>query len=347
MTEGRPPVLPAMPERDQRKLERQVLLLQSSVASFCVVGMLLGWFGERSGAAQAGAAWIAGYHLLHAGYILQYRIPGRPIPFVERLTPMLDVSCITTAWVVMGHPQSPFWAVYLYALVGYGRRYHGWSYFVISSFILVNIVGGRLAISLKSDQPLMVNADLLTMVVMAAAMALLSHAVGSAWRHAEYRARVLAETDPLTGIANRRVFLERLGILAEDPSSRFALLMLDLDDFKRINDEYGHLRGDEVLAQVARLLRDNIRESDRVARYGGEELIVLMPQTSLTQATALADRLRAMVFEATPASISIGCAIRDPGETAGSVLKRADDLLLSAKRTGKNAVRSSTLRRSA
>ncbi len=331
MTEGSSPVLPAMPERDQRKLERQVLVLQSAIAGFFVAGMFFGWFGTRSEAAVAGAVWIAGYHALHAFYILGYRIPGRPIRIVEWLTPLLDVSCITTAWVVLDQAQSPFWAVYLYALVGYGRRYHGWRYFILASFIVVNVIAGRLAISLNDGQAAMVNADLLTMVVMTAAMASLSHAVGSAWRQAERRARMLAETDPLTGIANRRNFLERL----------------DLDDFKRINDEYGHLRGDDVLAQVARLLHDNIRETDRVARYGGEEFIILMPDTSLAKATALADRLRAMVFEATPASVSIGCAVREHGETAGAVLKRADDLLLSAKRTGKNAVRSTTLRRSA
>lgn len=347
MTEGSSPVLPAMPERDQRKLERQVLVLQSAIASFFVAGMFFGWFGTRSEAAVAGAVWIAGYHALHAFYILGYRIPGRPIRIVEWLTPLLDVSCITTAWVVLDQAQSPFWAVYLYALVGYGRRYHGWRYFILASFIVVNVIAGRLAISLNDGQAAMVNADLLTMVVMTAAMASLSHAVGSAWRQAERRARMLAETDPLTGIANRRNFLERLETLAEDPGQRFALLMLDLDDFKRINDEYGHLRGDDVLAQVARLLHDNIRETDRVARYGGEEFIILMPDTSLAKATALADRLRAMVFEATPASVSIGCAVREHGETAGAVLKRADDLLLSAKRTGKNAVRSTTLRRSA
>ncbi len=347
MTEGSSPVLPAMPERDQRKLERQVLVLQSAIAGFFVAGMFFGWFGTRSEAAVAGAVWIAGYHVLHAFYILGYRIPGRPIRIVEWLTPLLDVSCITTAWVVLDQAQSPFWAVYLYALVGYGRRYHGWRYFILASFIVVNVIAGRLAISLNDGQAAMVNADLLTMVVMTAAMASLSHAVGSAWRQAERRARMLAETDPLTGIANRRNFLERLETLAEDPGQRFALLMLDLDDFKRINDEYGHLRGDDVLAQVARLLHDNIRETDRVARYGGEEFIILMPDTSLAKATALADRLRAMVFEATPASVSIGCAVREHGETAGAVLKRADDLLLSAKRTGKNAVRSTTLRRSA
>jgi GGDEF domain-containing protein len=72
-----------------------------------------------------------------------------------------------------------------------------------------------------------------------------------------------------------------------------------------------------------------------------------MPHSNLTEATAMADRLRARVFEATPASVSIGCAVRVAGEPFESVLKRADDLLLSAKRTGKNAVRSTTLKRSA
>ena len=347
MTLDRPGFVSAIPERDQRKLERQVLVLQSAIAGFFVLGVLLGWFGTQSNASKVGAGWIAGYHIVHAIYILSYRVPGRPIGAVEAVTPMLDVSCITTAWVVLGQAQSPFWAVYLYALVGYGRRYHGWRYLILACFVVLNVVFGRLAITHANGQAAMMNADLLTMAVITSAMASLSHAIGSAWRHAERRARTLAETDPLTGIANRRVFLERLERIAQDPGEEFALLMLDLDDFKRINDEYGHLRGDDVLATVARLLSDNIRKTDQVARYGGEEFVIAMPQASLAEATAMADRLRGRVFDATPASVSIGCAVRDRGEPFDSVLKRADDLLLSAKRTGKNAVRSTTLRRSA
>ncbi|MGE3077190.1 MAG: diguanylate cyclase [Dehalococcoidia bacterium] len=345
MTLGTPRTVLAMPGPDQPKLERQVLILQSTIAGFFVVGVLLGWFGTHSLASRVGAAWIAGYHVVHAVYILRYRIPGRPLRWAEGLTPILDVSCITTAWVVLDQAVSPFWAVYLYALVGYGRRYHGRRYFLLASFIVANVVFGRLTITANNGQAMMVNADLLTMVVITAAMASLSHAVGSAWRHAELKARTLAETDPLTGIANRRFFLERLEETSQDENASFALLMLDLDDFKRINDEYGHMRGDDVLAQVAFLLSQNIRGNDEVARYGGEEFVIAMPETSLTEATAMADRLRALIFAATPASISIGCAVREAGESFDSVLKRADDLLLSAKRTGKNAVRSSTLRR--
>jgi diguanylate cyclase (GGDEF)-like protein len=347
MTVGRPQVLPAMPERDQRKLEKQVLALQSGIAGFFVAGVLFGWFGTQSQASQLGASWIAGYHVVHAWYILQFRIPGRPVRWAEWVTPLFDISCITTAWVVLGQAQSPFWAVYLYALVGYGRRYHGHRYFVLASFIVVNMVFGRLAISASEGQALMVNADLLTMVVLAVAMASLSHAVGAAWRHAERQTRILAETDSLTGIANRRVFLERLELMAEDVRQQFALLMLDLDDFKRLNDEFGHLHGDDVLARVAQLLKENVRPGDEVARYGGEEFVIVMPNTTLSEATSIAERLREVVFEATPTSVSIGCAVRQRGEAANSVLKRADDLLLAAKRTGKNAVRASSLRRSA
>ncbi len=347
MTLGSPRAQSAMPNSDQLKLERQVLILQSTIAGFFVVGVLLGWFGTHSTASRIGAAWIAAYHVVHAVYILRYRIPGRPVRWAEWLTPLLDVSCITTAWVVLNQAHSPFWAVYLYALVGFGRRYHGRRYFVLASFIVMNVVLGRLMITANRGEAVMVNADLLTMVVITAAMASLSHAVGSAWRKAEQEARRLAETDPLTGIANRRVFLERLEAAARDESATFALLMLDLDDFKRINDEYGHLRGDDVLAQVAFLLSQNVRGNDEVARYGGEEFVIAMPEASMAEATAIADRLRSLVFAATPASISIGCAVRESGEPFETVLKRADDLLLSAKRTGKNRVRSSTLRRSA
>jgi diguanylate cyclase (GGDEF)-like protein len=334
-------------EPGQRRLELQVLALQSGIASFFVLGAWAGWFGTSSPASQIGAAWIAGYHIVHAWYVLQFRLRANSVRAVELVTPLLDVSCITMAWVVLDQAQSPFWAVYLYALVGYGRRYHGARYFVLAGFIVVNVIFGRLAISLNDGQATMMNADLITMVVITAAMASLSHAVGSAWRTAERRARTLAETDPLTGISNRRVFLERLETMAEDPRQRFALLMLDLDDFKRLNDEFGHLHGDGVLANVARLLSENVRASDFIARYGGEEFVVAMPDAPLAEAVAVAERLREAIFEATPTTISVGCAVREPGEPAQAVLRRADDLLLVAKRTGKNAVRSSTLRRSA
>ena len=220
-------------------------------------------------------------------------------------------------------------------------------YFVLASFVVLNVVFGWLAIAVGDGEAIMMNGDLATMVVITAAMASLSHAVGSAWRNAERRARFLAETDPLTGISNRRVFLERLEALASDPGQPFAMLMIDLDDFKRLNDEFGHVHGDDVLANVAGILTESVREGDFVARYGGEEFIVAMPGTTLPDAVAAAERLREAVLDYTPTSISIGCAAREPGEPAAPVIKRADDLLLVAKRTGKNAVRSTALRKSA
>jgi diguanylate cyclase (GGDEF)-like protein len=123
--------------------------------------------------------------------------------------------------------------------------------------------------------------------------------------------------------------------------------MLDMDDFKRLNDEHGHLHGDDVLANVAGVLTDSVREGDLVARYGGEEFVIAMPGTELNAAADIAERLRLAIFDATPTSVSIGCAVRRPGEPAEAVLKRADDLLLAAKRTGKNAVRSNALKLSA
>ena len=320
--------------RERVRVERQVLALQCAIAAFFSAGALAGIFRMPQPAGAYAIAWIAGYHILHAWYVLARRIPGRPSRIVEVLTPLCDVSCITAAWVVMGDAASPFWAVYLYALVGYTRRYHGKIYLALAVYIIANIALGRLLISAN------VNSALVTALVLAAAMALLAQAIGTAWRRAERQARLLAETDPLTGISNRRIFLTRLLALSDDEDAAYAVLMLDLDDFKRLNDEHGHLHGDAVLVDVAQALAKSVRDGDAVARYGGEEFIVAMPGAGLDEAVALAERLRRTIADTTPTTISVGCAARLPGERAESVVRRADEMLLAVKRNGKNAVRS-------
>lgn len=161
----------------------------------------------------------------------------------------------------------------------------------------------------------------------------------------------LATTDPLTGVYNRRTFKE----LAEPHLSRsrrsrvpLSLLMLDLDHFKRVNDTYGHLAGDEVLKAFADLVRGCLRKEDLLARYGGEEFVVLLPGSSQAAATALAERIRDQVA-ANPlggtdhrvrVTVSVGVA-SEAGDTLPSLesmLGRADEALYRAKADGRNRV---------
>jgi len=266
-------------------------------------------------------------------YVARYRIPGRPIRQAEVLCPFLDVLCITLPWIAIGDPQSPFWAVYLYALVAYTRRYAGRTFMLVSSYVVGSLVCARLVIEPRVD------ANLVTMVIVAVVMAFLLFTIGAGWRQAEADARRLAETDPLTGIANRRTFLQCLSRLSRDPAEGFAVLMLDLDDFKRLNDQYGHLHGDEVLVNVAHTLSQRLRVDDHLARYGGEEFIVALPRAGLGRAADVAERLRCAVADCgARTTVSIGCAVRQPGESAASVVRRADDALLAMKRAGKNGV---------
>jgi diguanylate cyclase (GGDEF)-like protein len=346
MTAGQSQAVSAISARSSPRLELQVLALQSTIALFFVCGALAGAWGNGGPPTVAAAAWIATYHAWHAWYVLRRRIRGRSNPVIEFATPLLDVSCITVAWVALDNPGSPFWAVYLYALVSYARRVYSWHYIALTAFIVANLTGGWLWMTAGEAHRADV-ADLVIMNVLAVVLASNSLAVGAGWRRAERAARILAETDPLTGIANRRVFLDELDHLAGSSRDPFALLMLDLDDFKRMNDEHGHLYGDEVLQDVARVLAENLRAGDRVARYGGEEFVVAMPRTGIEDATAIAERLRLAVSATTSTTVSVGCAVREAGEGADQVLKRADDMLLLAKRTGKDRVRWREIRKSA
>lgn len=157
---------------------------------------------------------------------------------------------------------------------------------------------------------------------------------------------LLATTDSLTGIANRREFV---GILTRemDQAKRYglplALAMYDLDNFKRINDTFGHDVGDQVLQIVTGLVRENIRAADVVARWGGEEFMVLMPQADISAAANMAEKLRREVaghpFKTVDQlTVSFGVVIYEPQDDMHSLLKRVDDALYLAKARGRNRV---------
>jgi len=160
-----------------------------------------------------------------------------------------------------------------------------------------------------------------------------------------------AATDFLTGVANRRGVMDRLALecarLSRHPDLQCSVLAVDLDLFKRINDSLGHGAGDAVLRQAAALMLAQVRTSDLVGRVGGEEFLVILDATSLGQACALAERLRACVEHTptqiegrgVPVTISIGVAAVRAGDLdPARVLERADRALYEAKRTGRNRV---------
>lgn len=159
----------------------------------------------------------------------------------------------------------------------------------------------------------------------------------------------LSETDALTGLSNARGLFDRLD--AELARSRryrepLALLLVDLDGLKSINDRYGHRAGDEAIRHLADVIRSQLRHSDIGARWGGDEFAVLAPSTSKFAASALAERIRALIPEQSapwPLSGSVGVATVDPGTDdevvdPATLMRAADAAMYEAKRTGRNRV---------
>lgn len=165
----------------------------------------------------------------------------------------------------------------------------------------------------------------------------------------------LARTDPLTELGNRLRLsedLEKLHASAVRHDRSYAVALIDIDHFKAYNDRFGHPAGDEALHAVASILTRGARSSDHAYRYGGEEMVIVMPETSLGQARQAGERLRAAVeaHEITPVAhardeperltVSVGVASIDPGPFEGpdAVVQAADEALYRAKEGGRNRV---------
>jgi len=162
----------------------------------------------------------------------------------------------------------------------------------------------------------------------------------------------MAITDALTGLFNRRYMGNHLSTLIEQAGARgkpLSALMLDIDYFKSINDTYGHDAGDDVLRDLALRVKRSIRGIDLACRTGGEEFVIVMPETDMAVAAMVAERLRRRIAaepfpinqgqRTIPVTLSIGiAALRGQDDNAASLLKRADQALYRAKRDGRNRV---------
>ena len=155
-----------------------------------------------------------------------------------------------------------------------------------------------------------------------------------------------ATHDIMTGLYNRAYYLDKLDnelVNAQRYNKNFSLIIFDIDHFKNVNDTYGHLKGDEVIVAVADTALKNIRKNDFVARWGGEEFIVLLPETAISSAELIAENLKKSIenikvegVENVSASFGVTQYIKNDDEK--TIVKRADEALYEAKKTGRNKV---------
>jgi diguanylate cyclase (GGDEF)-like protein/PAS domain S-box-containing protein len=167
------------------------------------------------------------------------------------------------------------------------------------------------------------------------------------YKKEEERLTKLASHDSLTGLLNRRVFLEHANVAMKNykrHQTPFAILIIDVDDFKKINDYYGHDAGDKTLKKIVYFVRQSIRANDVAARFGGDEIIVCLTHVSEEEVKLVCDRLLeniqgdvVMEYNAIESTVSIGAALANPLDVyIDHVIKRADDALYLAKNAGKN-----------
>ncbi|WP_084182507.1 GGDEF domain-containing protein [Alicyclobacillus vulcanalis] len=155
-----------------------------------------------------------------------------------------------------------------------------------------------------------------------------------------------AKTDALTGLYNRKSFDEYLDFalqISEETNTPLHLAVIDIDNFKQINDQYGHLIGDEILRRTAQAIQQHLAAGDFLARYGGEEFAVIIPEVTHDEAVQNMEKIREYIanlhhveLEGSRATVSIGLSTYHPGEARDALFERADQCLYRAKQTGKN-----------
>ncbi|MGZ4305668.1 MAG: GGDEF domain-containing protein [Solirubrobacteraceae bacterium] len=255
----------------------------------------------------------------------------RPVPIIPRLA----VIAATAAATALAHGQDAFWICIPSALLlsAWSRTIKG---VAIGSAAAVTAAAVPILVSKTAQGPSIA----LAVLIPAASVAILL-VVRERVERERNALRTTALTDPLTGLANRRSLLSRVDYeIARHTRSRgtFAVIMLDLDGFKLLNDRFGHPTGDDLLRDVAVALKRAVRDQDTVARIGGDEFCVLAPETDEPGTDRLISRITTAVARVTTGVDSLAAsagaaAFPDDGTTRQAIFAAADDRLLAAKRS--------------
>jgi diguanylate cyclase (GGDEF)-like protein len=326
--------------RRERLLDMEQRVRRYRAACFAILALAL-----ASASPEVGWLWLAPLAAGFAGFAVADRFmqaSERPWLWVAAAWGALPLL-LAGAVIASGGPTSPVLMWFALPAVTLGARFDPWGMvvgtaYLVTVFLLSTVAVDPASASAHSQALVATVALLLSTVILSGAL------VESDRAH-----RRRSTLDPLTGLFNRNALEQRLAELDGSPcdgdggGQSHALLLCDLDHFKRVNDQLGHAAGDAVLQDVAYTMRSVLRAGDSIYRIGGEEILVVLPGASEVDAVAIAERLRQAVRKRRPVgvgvTISIGAAVTKPDiVNTDDLVARADAALYSAKANGRDAV---------
>jgi diguanylate cyclase (GGDEF)-like protein len=326
--------------RRERLIDMEERVRRYRLACFGILALAL----VAGGGSSVGYWWIPLLAAGLAGFSVADRFmrsSSRPALWVAGAWAALPVL-IAASVLITGGVTSPVLMWFALPAVTLGFRFEPrgmivGTVFVLAMFLLSAVAPDPQAAAEQRQQLIAVAALIVSTVILSGAL------VESDRAH-----RRRSTLDPLTGLFNRNALEQRLGELDGQPCDpadglSHAILLCDLDHFKRVNDEFGHAAGDAVLQDVAYTMRATLRAGDSIYRVGGEEILVMLPGAGHSDALEIAERLRVAVRERRPVgvevSVSIGVAVADPGVVdTEDLLSRADAALYAAKAGGRDLV---------
>ena len=325
--------------RRERLLDMEIRLRPYRFACFAILGLALASVGS-----EIGWWWVApllaglGGFAIADSFMRNSEHPALWVATAWGILPLL----LADAVVVTGGASSPVLMWFALPAVTLGARFStrgtviGTAYIV--ALLLISTVGLDSATASAHHQE----------VIAAVALVLSTVILSGALVESDRAHRRRSTLDPLTGLSNRNALEQRLGELDGQPTgevkgSSYALLLCDLDHFKRVNDQLGHAAGDAVLQDVAHTMRSALRAGDSIYRVGGEEILVVLPGATKSDAVGIAERLRQAVHDRRPAGVSvtlsIGVAVSRTGPLdTDELVGLADAALYSAKAEGRDRV---------
>jgi diguanylate cyclase (GGDEF)-like protein len=329
------------------RFQLQLLGLRWALIALYALFTYLGYIAVQRPWFIASEGYLVGFHIYYAWYVVR-DLGSHPLPpRASYATPFFDTIAVSLALVAIGDPLHPIWAVYFFIVVGVAFFYYSVARHYLV-WLMLNYAMVGVGLQLRGAEFHASQMVVAGTILLAGMLNLIAYTESE--RRLRGRISNVARRDPLTNLLNRRGLEETLQAQIDSPAREAqpaAVFMADIDRFKRYNDQFGHLAADGILEQLGQVLLAAVREPELVARYGGDEFVVVVPGVTPEEALSLAERLRAQMARLGLCTLSIGVAVARPGESATVLLTRADAALLEAKQSGRNCVRSNGIRSAA